>query len=525
MLELRDYQRDAIDKGIYEYFCNHDGNVLIVIPTGGGKSLIIAQFLKEVYARWPDQRVLILTHVHEIIKQNYNELVELWPEAPVGINSAGLKSRDFQSPIIIGGIQSVYNHVERLPVPDLVLVDEAHLIPRSSDTMYMRLIKRLLELNPELKIIGFTATAFRLDSGMLHKGPGALFNAIGYEANVRDLITNKWLVPPRTLRAAAQIDTTGVGTRLGEFIPTQLEARAIDPETVERIANEIVAQGENRVGWLVFCCGIYHAEMMERALHARGVTTKSIFGHTKLDERRETIEAFKRQEIQCLTSMGVLTTGFNAKHVDLIALCRPTKSTGLYIQMIGRGLRLFPGKEDCLVLDFGGNIGRHGPVDAPRVRIDRNSESVGAAPVKFCPQCKSACSLGSLECLVCGFQFDPPEAKLTVKPADHDILQNREPQWLDVHDVGYRMHTKIGKPPSLKVEYRCGLSVHTEWVCLQHEGYARERAVAWWVRRAPDVPVPHTIKDALQACGALRQPIQILVRPNGRYTEIMGQKL
>jgi DNA repair protein RadD len=163
MIALYNYQRDAVDS-IYQYFADNAGNPLIVIPTAGGKSLVVAEFLREIFERWPDQRVLILTHVRELISQNHAELVRLWPEAPVGINSAGLKQRDYGSRIIFGGIQSLYRNAHRLPRIDLVIIDEAHLVPRTATTMYRTFLGHLARLNNFIKIIGLTATPFRLDS-------------------------------------------------------------------------------------------------------------------------------------------------------------------------------------------------------------------------------------------------------------------------------------------------------------------------------------------------------------------------
>jgi len=525
MLELRDYQRDAIDIGIYQYYAENFGNALIVIPTAGGKSLVIAKFLHEVYEQWPGQRILILTHVREIISQNYTELTELWPDAPVGINSAGLKSRDLTSPIIIAGIQSIHKHAALLPRIDLVIVDEAHLIPRTDTTRYRKLLSDLAELNSYVKVIGLTATPFRLDSGMLHEGPDALFTDISYEVSVRHLIEKGWLAPPRTLRAEAQIDTTGVGTRAGEFIQGELEAAATDPGTVAYIADEIVRNGENRYGWLLFGCGVKHATMMREAMIVRGITCGCIFGHTKPKERDELIRAFKAQEIQALSAMNVLTTGFNARHVDLIALARPTKSTGLYIQMVGRGLRTFPGKDNCLILDFGGNINRHGPIDAPRVQSEARGKGEGKMPVKVCPECQAIWSIAVQICFCCGHEFKAEERQLNLHASQADILLDREPKWLRVDRVRYACHYKPGKPSSLRVEYYCGLSVHREWVCLEHEGYPRERAIAWWHSRAPGIPVPDSIDEALGNASYLNTPSEIKVRPNGRFTDICGAKL
>ena len=156
-LTLRSYQNGAI-QGIYNYFHEATGNPLIVIPTAGGKSLVMATFVEGVLKAYPDQRILIVTHVRELIEQNYIELKKLWPEAPAGIYSAGLKQRDIRARILFAGIQSIHKRVYDVQQCDLVLIDEAHLIPRSSNTMYRRFLADLARLNPQMKVIGLTDT-------------------------------------------------------------------------------------------------------------------------------------------------------------------------------------------------------------------------------------------------------------------------------------------------------------------------------------------------------------------------------
>ena len=187
MLTLRPYQQAAIT-AIYGYFETNTGNPLMVIPTAGGKSLVTAAFIEGVLKVWPDQRILIVTHVRELIAQNHAEMLGLWPEAPAGIYSAGLGKREAQARILFAGIQSIHQRAQEIGHTDLVLIDEAHLIPGKSNTMYRRFLDALSAINPALKVIGLTATPFRLDSGMLHEGEAALFTDIAYEAPVRDLI-------------------------------------------------------------------------------------------------------------------------------------------------------------------------------------------------------------------------------------------------------------------------------------------------------------------------------------------------
>jgi DNA repair protein RadD len=519
MLTLRPYQQAAID-AIYGYFAENAGHPLVVIPTAGGKSLVMAAFIEGVLRAWPDQRILIVTHVRELIAQNHAELIGLWRDAPAGIFSAGLGRRDLGARILFAGIQSIHRRAYDVQQCDLVLIDEAHLIPAASDTMYRRFLDTLTRINPQLKVIGFTATPYRLDSGMLHEGRGALFTDIAFEVSVRQLIDDGYLCPLVSKAAETRLDITGVGSRGGEFIPSQLQAAVDLPEITEAAIDEVVRLGLDRRSWLAFCAGVEHATHVAEAIRSRGFTAATIFGDTARCERDRTIAAFKRGEIRALASMGVLTTGFNAPGVDLIAMLRPTKSTGLYVQMAGRGTRLAPGKADCLVLDFAGNVARHGPIDA--VKPKRPGSGAGEAPVKVCPDCQSILPTAVRVCPDCGHAFPPPKVQVEREASTLAILTTGKPQWLRVDGVGYRAHEKPGGRPTLQVEYQCGLVRHREWVCFEHTGYARQKAVAWWRQRAAGAPVPGTVTEALARSGQLIAPTGIAVRPSGRFTEIVS---
>jgi DNA repair protein RadD len=275
-LQLRPYQRAALD-AIYAYFAAATGHPLVVIPTAGGKSLVAAAFIQEVLARWPDERIIILTHVRELISQNFAELIRLWPEAPAGIYSAGLNRRDVQAQILFAGIQSVHRKAYAIQRADLVLVDESHLIPRQANTTYRRFLGDLTRINPQLKVIGLTATPYRLDSGMLHTGPDALFDDIAFEVSVRELIDEGYLAPLISKQTSTQLDVSGVGTRGGEFIAGQLEA-AVDQDPITQAAiDEVVAYGHDRRSWLLFCAGVDHACHASEAVRARGVSCATIF--------------------------------------------------------------------------------------------------------------------------------------------------------------------------------------------------------------------------------------------------------
>ena len=517
MLTLRPYQQDAIE-AIYGYFAKSSGNPLVVVPTAGGKSAILAAFVEGVLKTWSDQRILIVTHVRELIAQNYAEMMGLWPEAPAGIYSAGLGRREASAQILFAGIQSVHRRADEIGRCDLLLVDEAHLIPKSSTTVYRRFLDAMTTLNPKVKVIGFTATPFRLDSGMLHEGEDALFSDIAFEVSVRDLIDQGYLSPLISKQTKTRLIVDGVGTRGGDFIAKELQAAVDQTAITEAAISEVIEYGKDRRSWLAFCSGVEHARHVAEECRLRGISCETIFGETRKDERDRIIAAFKQGEIRALASMGVLTTGFNAPAVDLIAMLRPTKSAGLYVQMAGRGTRLAQGKMNCLVLDFAGNVSRHGPIDLVNPR--RPGVGGGSPPVKVCPSCQSLLPIAVRECPDCGHEFPERHLKIAPTASTAAILSDRRTQWAEVTNVAYQRHDKAGGLSSLRVDYFCGLVRYSEWVCLDHTGYARKKAERWWRERGAHLPMPRNVQDALEFVGQLRRPTHILVHAGGPYPVI-----
>lgn len=523
-LSLREYQREAI-AATYQYLRDHDGNPVVVLPTGAGKSLVMAELVRDAVTNWPETRILILAHVKELLEQNAKELRQHFPGVDLGIYSAGLRSRDTRNQILVASIQSVYRKAFDLGRFDLILVDECHLIPHTADGMYRTFLTNSTLVNPALRVIGLTATDYRLDSGRLTTGEGALFHAVAYDANVGDLIRAGFLCRVTTRRTDTQLDTSSVHTRGGEFIPGELAA-AVDVDAITRAAvAEMIRHGEDRRAWLVFCSGVEHAHHVAAELRSNGIPAATITGDTPNAERDATIAAFRAGRLRALTNCNVLTTGFNVPHVDLIALLRPTQSTGLYVQMVGRGLRNADGKPNCLVLDFAANIERHGPIDAISVRDKRASDGDGEAPVKACPECGLYLLIAARECPECGFVFPEPEPKIEPKASKAAILSDEviEPEWTEVLWCDYLPHNKPGKPTSLRVLYQTGISRVSEWVCLEHSGYAQEKAAHWWRVRSGGA-VPTTVQEALERREELREPTHILLTKEGKYDRVAAYR-
>lgn len=551
MLTLRPYQREALD-ALYAYWQADGGNPLIVLPTGAGKALVIAALIQELLRDFPAMRICCVTHQRELIKQDADELRGYWPAAPIGIYSAGLNRRDRRARVLFCGIQSVHERAAEIGPFDLVIVDEAHLIPRSADTSYGRFLADLRSMDDGMRIVGLTATPYRLDSGRLDEGDGALFNHVVYDANVGDLIREKYLSPLVNTCTTLALDTRNVGKRGGEFIASEL-AQAVDHEHISRAAvQEIVAAGRDRRAWLVFCCSVEHAGHVRDFISETGITCAAVTGKTPPAERDRLLSDFKAGRIRCLTSVGVLTTGFNNPRVDLIALLRPTQSPGLYVQMVGRALRRAEGKENALILDFARLIRTHGPIDAIVAKKPGRGEAptreceacdaeipaacnacpyCGHERTKTCPKCETVYPHAAEACPSCGWGAKMPrQISHDLTPEEgRTILTTIPPQWMTVTGWSAMRHRKAGKPDSLKVTYRCGLNFVTTWVCLEHDGYARAKAVTWWREHCRDDPptweVPATVDAALDRfASCLMPPLEIRVRYSGPYPEVVGYR-
>ncbi len=534
IMQLRDYQQGAID-GLFQYFEHHSGNPLLVLPTGSGKSVIIGALCKTILTSWPDQRLMVVSHVKELLEQNFGKITAFWPDAPAGLYSAGLGQKRSRDPITVAGIQSVFRKPHIFGWRDLVLIDECHLLSPDSDGMYRRFIAGLREVNPRLKVIGLTATAYRLRTGMLHEGSDRLFTDIAAEVSLTELLEAGHICPLKSRPSEIQADLSGVGIVGGELNSREQEA-AVDKEELTRAAlDEVFALASDRKSWLVFVAGRTHGEHVETALRERGITAKFVHGETPDAERDAAHDDFKSGRLRALVSLGVHTTGFDAPNIDLLVLLRKTLSPGLYYQILGRGMRLHPGKANCLVLDYAGNIDYHGPIahlKPPKAAGTRGKREAHERSCLICPDCRMASPLGALECADCGRQFTPPErvnhgttASTGEVMALGDLPAPSLGEWVLVHSVSYHKHQKSDKIPTMRVEYHCGINTYREWICLEHPpGFARGKAVDWWKRRTPFEP-PDCIALAIEYSDSLTKPVAIRVKQGERFWEITGYDL
>lgn len=552
MTELRTYQREAVDS-VRNYWSNGGGNPLVSMATGTGKSVIIGSLCQEVLAEYQDMRVLMLVHIRELVSQNAMALLRVWPQAPLGINSAGIGRRDHHSKILFANVQSVYRRAKQIGRRDLLLIDEADLVPREGEGMYRQLIETLQDEAPDLRVAGFTATPYRLDSGRLDEGDGRLFDDTVYDYDLARGVKDGWLCPLSSKGTATEIDITGVTRRGGEFVAGALEEAADKVDVIAGACNEMVERGQNRRSWLVFCSGVQHAVHVRDAMRARGVSCETVSGETPGGERDRIFNMFRAGKIQCLTGCMVFTTGFDVPQVDLIGMLRPTLSARLYVQTLGRGTRpVWPSgfnpntatveqrvqaiigssKPDCLVLDFSGNIRRLGPVDAVVVKSKKKDD--GDKPertdpdtvrAKLCPVCTTYNSLSTLQCVSCGFLWPEADPKHKAVADIEPVMSRDVEKWRKVDDVRLDRHEKYDSPLTMRVEYQCGVQVFKEWVCLQHKGPTRAKAEAWWRAMGGKAPEPKTVDEAMLRAAELDIPTHVSVARDGKWWRIIGCKV
>lgn len=520
-IELRQYQKDAVD-GIYSYFDNNRGmKPLVVAPTGSGKSVIIAEFIKQVCGD-SKVRVLVITDSRELIAQNEKQMRNHWPAANTGIYSAGLGQKKTGAQITFCGIQSIYNKAFSLGKIDIVIVDECHMIPRSSQTRYGKFLSDMLVANPNVVIIGFSATPYRLDSGMLHEGEDALFDGIAYVCEMKLLIKEGYLVPVVSKGGVMKINLTGVHLRAGDYAANELAHAADDPELVRLAVKEIVEYGQDRKAWLVFASGVEHAEHVATEIRKYNIDCEVVTGETPNTERDRIVKKFKEGKLRCMVNVAVFTKGFDAPICDLIALLMATKSTGKYVQIVGRGMRPYPEKEDCLLLDYGQNVLTHGPIDEvdPVKRKDIFQMEKKSAPMKECPVCHVIIHARSVVCPGCGFEF-PTTSRHGTEAYDGAVMADQvAPFLVDVKDVWVSKHSKPGKTQSVKLSFYDSMEKeYPMWLCLDHQGYAQEKALAI-VRQMGGKAT--TVEEALKEWPEWKKVERIQAKQDGKFVRVLG---
>ena len=461
----------------------------------------------------------------------------------VGITHIKLKSPRTVYNLQVAGHPSFY--------ADGVLVHNCHLIAPEGDGMYRTFLADMKVINPHVRVIGLTATPFRLKGGLICK-PENILNEICYEAGLKEMIQQGYLSPLISRAGRAEANLANLHIRGGEFISDEVAAAMDNDALVTSACREIVELTRDRKSVLIFTASVDHCKhVAEKIQTFSGKECAIVTGDTPPAERAEIIARFKgefipadlfgtpKPPLKFLANVNVLTCGFDAPNTDCVVMLRPTNSPGLLIQCAGRGTRLSPetGKTNCLFLDYGGNILRHGPLDMIKVK-EPGSGKGGDAPAKKCPQCLALIHAGYTACPECGYVFPPKESndKMTQTASSAGVISGQVDYTdYEVLDVYYCVHEKRGADPdapkTMRVDYQVGFNeFKSEWVCPEHTGYARGKFEKWWHERAAlGCPMPRSAREAVSLAneGLLAAPESITVKTiaGERFERITGWRL
>ena len=555
-IKPRCYQLEIVDT-LWQYLFDYTGNPLVVSPTGTGKSLALNMFCKQAIKEFPGTRVMVLTHNKDIIGQNANSMFKFWPTAPIGIYSAGLRQRDTDYPLTYAGIQSIYKRPEEFGEVNIIIIDEAHMLSPNDGTMYKTFIDYMTKVNPNLRVIGFSATPYRLGQGLLTEEDG-LFDDIIIDFTETQkfnwFVDEGFLSPLVTKRTRSEIDYTKARVLGGEFNPKDIGELANTNELNRAVVEECIEYGADRRHWMVFAANVEHGKALQEVFEARGVS--AIFIDAKTEGRDDKRKAWEESEYRCLINVGLYTTGYDFPALDLLAIVKSTQSTAWWVQVCGRGTRCvyysyeYPQtkderllaiaegpKQDCLVLDFGGNTRRLGPINAPIIPKPRrkgDKEDETEAPVKTCPTCQTYNHTRASHCVICGYEFPPPES-LNASASDDDIMVKdaQEPNVVEIDVLSVTYRKKISK--NGRVYLRCtystiGKRYHDTVFIGSDEPVLRNRADKWWWHRVKDrkglnqktYDYPKDIYEATERTGELKVPQLIRVDINKEYPDVLG---
>jgi DNA repair protein RadD len=598
-LNLRDYQQESLDK-LFQWLGKNAGDPCIDLPTGSGKSVVIAGFCLKLAAA--GKRVLVLCRQKELVQQNAERLEQLaGGSLSVGVYCAGLGRKDKTQDVIFATVQSVTKSIHDLLPINAVLVDECHQIPAKTDSQYGYVISEVRKYQKKARLIGLTASPYRTSSGLVY-GDGKIFTDCAHAVPLQKMLDDGYITPWIFPDALTQVDVSNVSIRGTDYDIEELSDAFI--QKVEDNAREIVSHCNGRKRVLVFATSIAHATALQRLLAASGAHVSMITGTDTHRNRDATLAAFKGNSSRqmFLINVGVLTTGFDAPNVDCVTICRATKSAGLFYQILGRGMRLAEGKDDFLVLDFGGNFEEHG--DPRELNFGRTKEDEKRTECpsckhlalaedarcshcghvlnrKPCPQCMAQVPLDLRKCdnkldksnlfsEVCEFDFTAKRCRaeqadgsicLQIVADEDDIcpacLKERERRiqegktlkltahradmnkWVRVKETFFAFHRPKdeNKNPTLRVTYKLDIDSLEdaedtwvprqvmEWVCIEHEGFAKSKADKWWEKfSAYDHPA--SIAEAMEIIhgGGVREPFMVLVQDDGKWKRIVAHK-
>lgn len=527
MKSLRQYQITAIEAVHKDLQTSK--NVLLQQIMGAGKTVLTCRLVNKYY-HTTDRRFLILAHKNELLTQfqkTFRKFTDI-PEDDIGISCAGLHEKIVEKRITIASVQTFINQLESYSGCNLIIIDEAHRIQINTGSQYDQVINYLRDKNPAMRILGITATPWRLGHGRIYGPCDNLFPRLCHQTTYEELKSSGHLMPLEGKVAShPSMSEDLFGVRVsGDYVLDQLgEIMCRERHTTTAVeAMHKHCDGFKHI--CVFCCTIEHAETLRKLIGAEATTV-----HSKLTplERNANMEAWRSGRKRIITSVNILVEGFDWPALDCIVMARPTLSAGLYLQAVGRVLRCAPGKERALLLDLTDNTARFG-TDLDRIKIGvpkKVEEQLKKNFEKLCPECETIVHSARAECPECGYVWpppEPPENAVNVPELNEVFFGKAEPKTVEVGSLKFFKHMKKDKPPSLRVEYHShslfGSRIASEWVCFEHSGFARQKAEDWWKEMTGDDTPPKTVDEALELTHLVSTPDEIVIEPDGKWVRI-----
>jgi DNA repair protein RadD len=510
---LRNYQQAATDAAINWAKYKPEQPCILDIATGGGKTHIINALASHYYHA--GQRVCILAHRKELLEQSGDKIASI----PFGYYSASVGEKNTDAQVIVAGIQSIYNKADHFKKFDVIIVDECHRMPNSDDLgQYWRFINA----HQPAKVIGLTATPYRLSSGKLGWGE------VIYEAKYPLLYSMGYLAPI-TNKVKSTPNLSSVKLVAGEYNEGLLSHVMEDPELIAAAVKNIIAYGDARNSVLIFCVSVAHAVLLTAEMQRNNLNSAIITGETPKAEREQILEDFKAGKLKHLLNCEILLEGFDAPNIDMIVCLRPTKSKALWEQMLGRGVRKAEGKSDCFLLDMAGNLMEHGGLGTPFYEKTRKDKEKNKG--RICPVCETYCEVKDRSCADCGYVFPEVEAPKANhnRYADTDSDAVFIPQPLvdyEVTGVRYKDHLSKAGNRSIKVDYICNTKYGaiSEYISVYHQKeFVRQLAKQFFVTRGWDCYgdiKEYSMDDLLFHAERLKKPAKITVDHNGQFPRI-----
>jgi DNA repair protein RadD len=519
--QLRDYQHDGVSQ-IRSHFASGVSRVCYQLPTGGGKTITFAYITTAAVAK--GSRVLIIVHRIELIEQIAATLARFG--VPYGIIAAGCPAKP-DAPVQVASVQTLANR--EVGDFDLVVVDESHHAVAAS-------WRTVLDALPKAKVLGVSATPQRLDG----KGLNDIFDALVIGPTMGWLIDHGYLAPYVAYGPEKAPDLRRIKVTAGDYNIGALAGAMSDKVIIQSAVDEYrkICNGAPAI---VFAVNVDHSRLVAKAFSEAGYRAAHVDGTTPRDERKDLIASLVDGRIQVLSNCALFDEGLDVPGVVAAILLRPTMSVARYLQMVGRALR--PGKPRAFILDHAGCIAAHGlPDDLREWSLEgreKEERDRYRDRSKQCESCGAFSPFTATHCVECGHAFPTREKaqpeKIDVASTLAEInpapalspAQPREPQakWVPVDDMTVHFHAKRDRTPTLRVSFRSEGLTFSEWLAVQHTGYAREIARRKWARLGGGFPVPRTVAEALSRRHELTMPDQILVQCNGASWEVVTYRM